>query len=967
MVASGALLAVLLLALLSFVRVTPGERAFRVSGDGAQTLAPGMHLRFPGRIVRLPAGSLSVRGEVPLQSSEGAALAASYEVSAGIPDAAVAKLLAQASAAGDLEGSLRRAAVAGIEEWGRGLSGEAIALGEGRAAAEEAIRRRLAGEGYDPVRVRIAGAPGSSEMQAKLAAQAVRQRSEATGLKVAILGLDGADWEILDPLIQRGRVPNLAKLKARGAFGPMKSMDPMLSPILWTTAATGRPPEVHGVIDFLVRDPATGKPTPVSSRARKVKALWNILGEVGKTSAFVGWWATWPAEQIEGTMVSDRVAYSTFAFTPNLKDAAGATWPPDYFERIRPSLVAEEKVTDAELRRFADATPEEFRRLAKIVAGARSYHAAGLDLLRAGQPDLFSVYYQGIDEVGHRFQHFMPPKMAMVTAEEFRRYRNAVEEYYVYQDQLLGEVLARLDRDTVVMVMSDHGFRNGTGRPPNDPPYVEGKPGLWHRRYGIFIMAGPQVKPGPLDTTSLLDIAPTALYLLGLPKGEDMPGRVIEEGIEPRFLARFPRQTLPSYESIGHPGPGNPVVAGGAAMGEVEKEMMEKLRSLGYISGGEGGIPEAPGGQPSGSTGLDGPGADTLGGEALITAHVNEATLRLKAKDYARAEAAIAEALKLTPDFPPALLLKAQIARERKDYPTAIAVGKRVLAIDPEGERPSYTQMARVYAEANRIDEGLAYFRAQVAAHPDIGEARAGLGALLLKSGDHAAAERELLASLQIDPALGEPLAELHTLYRGTAKIPTLEGIVRKGLAKNDQSVVHHNWMGLILEWNRDLPGAEREFRRAMELDPDYAPTMANLGAMYGRSNRLDEAVAILKRAVAKDEGNLEAWVNLGAAQGRLRHPKEAITALETARGKGMKTTTLYNALALAYLQDGQTAKAVGYLNDSLALDPNQKEARELLGAVQRPASKPARRSRRGAGRAGGRRSGRAPRGTRSP
>ncbi|HZN02638.1 MAG TPA: hypothetical protein VFD06_03520, partial [Candidatus Polarisedimenticolia bacterium] len=197
MPAVGLLLAVVILLILSFVRIAPGERAFRVSGDGAQPLAPGMHLRFPGRIVRLAAGTISVRGEVPLRSSEGAALAATYEVSAGVPDAAVAKVLAQAPGPGDLEGSLRRAAVAGVEKWAQGRSGEAIALGEGRAAAEDAIRRRLGEEGYDPVQVRIAGAPGSSEMQAKLAAQAVRQRSEATGLKVAILGLDGADWEIL--------------------------------------------------------------------------------------------------------------------------------------------------------------------------------------------------------------------------------------------------------------------------------------------------------------------------------------------------------------------------------------------------------------------------------------------------------------------------------------------------------------------------------------------------------------------------------------------------------------------------------------------------------------------------------------------------------------------------------------------------------------------------------------------------
>jgi predicted AlkP superfamily phosphohydrolase/phosphomutase/tetratricopeptide (TPR) repeat protein len=958
LLAAAALAALLLV--FSFERIAPGERAFRLSGrQAAAPLAPGLHFHLPftGRTIHLGAGPIVVRGEVPLHSTEGASLAATYEVSAGVPDASVGRVLDGAGTSADLEERIRQAAVAAIETWGRGRSGEAIALGEGRANAEESIRNSLQAEGFDPVAVRLGNGAGSAEMQAKLGAEAVRRRTAQTGLKVAILGLDGADWEILDPLIKAGRTPNLAGLKARAAYGPMKSMDPMLSPILWTTAATGKPPDEHGVIDFLVRDAATGKPTPVSSRARKVKALWNVLGDVGRTSAFVGWWATWPAEEIDGTMVSDRVAYSTFSFTPGLKDAVGATWPPDYFEKLRPLLVQADDIPDRDLRRFADATPDEFRRLAKIVAGARSYQAAGLDLLARGQPDLFSVYYQGIDEVGHRFQHFMPPKMGMVSAEDFQRYHGTVEAYYVYQDELIGQVLSRLDRRTVVIVMSDHGFRNGTGRPSSDPPYVEGKPGLWHRRYGIFMMAGPETKPGPLDTTSLLDIAPTALYLLGLPKAEDMPGRVVEEAIAPEFLARFPRQTIPTYEPIGRPLQSGTLVAGGAPQGEVEKEMMEKLRSLGYISGGDAegatpGVPSDPG-AGGGSAGAASPGAATLGGGALITAHINEGTLRLKAKDYARAEASVAEALKLSPDFPPALLLKAQIAREKKDYATAIAAARRVLEIDAAGERLTYTQIARLYADAGRIDEGLQYLRGQVAAHPDFAEPRAALGALLLKSGDKVAAERELLAALQIDPSLGDPLTELHTLYQGTAKIPTLEGIVRKGLALNEQSVVHHNWMGLILEWNHDLPGAEREYRRAMELDPDYPATMANLGAMYGRSNRLEEAVTILKRAVAKDDSNLEAWVNLGAAQGRLQHPKEAIAALETARGKleigrhlpvdlfegGLKTTTLYNALALAYLQDGQNAKGVGYLEESLVIDPNQQEARQLLAAVKKRAS----------------------------
>jgi predicted AlkP superfamily phosphohydrolase/phosphomutase/tetratricopeptide (TPR) repeat protein len=918
----GAVLVAAAILAASLTRVPPRERAFEVSrlGTRAAKLETGTHLVPPllFEVVRLPQGPAKARGTVKVRSREGSELVAGYDIEANLPDEAVARWLAHGGGR-DPQASLAGAATAALTDWARTASGEDLALGTGHDAAEERVREALREQGFEGVKASLAGASGSPEIAATLALQALRDRAQPTGARVAILGLDGADWEILDPLIRQGKMPNLARLKARGAWGQMKSLDPMLSPLLWTSVATGKTADVHGVIDFLVRGADGRTAVPVSSRARKVKALWNMAGDGGRSVGFVAWWATWPAEEVNGTLVSDRVSYSTFEFTSGMKGSAGATWPAAFIDELRPRLVDADSIPDADLRRFANGTHEEFRRLATIVAAARSYEAAGLDILAHGQPDLYSVYFQGIDEVCHRFAHDMPPKMTMVTQEDYERYKGTVEAYYLFQDELLGTILARLAPDTTVIVLSDHGFRNGTGRPPDDPPYVEGKPGLWHRRYGIFIMAGPTVRPGALDTTSLLDIAPTTLYLLGLPKGDDMPGHVVEAAIAPAFLQRYPRQTIPSYEAIGRPvGAGaDPVADAG-----VEKEMMEQLRSLGYISGGEG--------DTKGGTGADG-----LGGGALITAHVNEADLALKNKDYARAEAAVQRALKMKPDFMPALILEAQIAREQKDFDRAIATAKTILHLAPRDERQNYAQVARLYDEAGRHAEGLQFLRGMVAANPDIAEAHAALGSLLLKSGDRDAAERELLESLRLDPALPDPLTELHTLYQGSDRMLSLEPIVRKGLQLNEQSVVHHNWMGLIDEWKHDTPHAEQEFRRAMELDPDYAATMANLGAMYGRSGRLPEAVAILERAVAKDPDNIEAWVNLGAARGRLNRPKEAILALETARGKGAKSTTLYNALALAYLQDQQKDKALEYLRQSLVIDPAQKEAQELQRMVQ--------------------------------
>jgi predicted AlkP superfamily phosphohydrolase/phosphomutase/tetratricopeptide (TPR) repeat protein len=921
----------------SIKRVGPAERVFAIGrfGLGVVRLAPGLHLAPPGfaRLVVVPPDPLKEQGEVALRTPEGAEVKVAWAIDAAIPDAALAAMMSDSQGVTDPGAAMRRVAQEAIESWGHGASVEAIALGEGRAGVESAIRSRLGSLGFDARAVKLGWSSGTAEERTALATRALAGRTVSTGVKVAILGLDGADWEVIDPLIARGRLPNLARLKARAAWGPMRSMDPMLSPILWTTVATGKPADQHGIIDFLIRDARTGKPEPVSSRARRVKALWNITTDAGRSADVIAWWATWPAEEIHGHLVSDRVAYSTFSFTGDLKDQTGATWPPEDFQKLRPLLVDASKIRDAELRRFADATPEEFRRLATIVASERSYQAAGLELLKAGQPDLFALYYQGIDEVSHRFAHFMPPKMGMVTQVDYARYHGTVEAYYEYQDALLGEILPKLDHDTEIVVLSDHGFRNGGGRPQDDPPYIEGKPGLWHRRYGIFMMAGPVTRPGRLDTTSLLDIAPTVLYLLGLPRAEDMPGRVVQEAIDPAFRARVPERSIATYEGLGKVSrPAGDLVADS----RVDQEMIEKLRSLGYIGGDvpatpQGGAASGTSSSPATSSSDPPPG----GGEALVTAHVNEAMLQLKNKNYPRAEAAVAAALQMSPTLAPALILKAQIAREQKQYDLAIDTAKKILSLDPEGERQSYSQIALVYLDAGRTQEGIAYLRDMARDHPKVGEIPAALGMLLLKTGDRAGAEAELLKSLHLDPALGEPLTELYTLYKDTDKISTLEPIVRQGLSINDQSVVHHNWMGLIYQWKNDLGKAEEEFKRAMEIDPDYAATMANLGALYGRSRRLPEAVEILKRAVAKDENNLEAWINLGAAEGRMNHPKEAIVALETARRKGARSTTLYNALALAYLQDRQKERALGFLKESLVIDPNQKDAKELLEAMK--------------------------------
>ena len=939
------------LARFSVVRVDEGERAFRRTA-GLRDLAPlgaGRHFVLPlvQRVVRIPEGPFRVSTSVQVRTREGIDLEIPYEVEAQMDAAALAGFLVRTGSLRPPEGAIETAASTALAEWGGGASAESLVLLQGKSEVEAKLKSRLEEQGFTSVVLSLHRVRGAGDTVAAISGRALRERMADTKLKVAILGLDGADWEIIDPMMARGQLPNLARLKARGAWGKMKTMMPWLSPLLWTSVATGKPPEQHGIIDFLAKDAKTGRVVPVSSQWRKVKALWNMFTDAGKSSAFIAWWATWPSEPVQGLMVSDRAAYSLFGFVSSEPERTAVTYPESYFQEIRPKLTNDTSIGLDEIRRFADVTPAEFaslrrqveedpknayrapvNHLTKILASQKSYQAIALDILGRGQPDLFSIYYQGIDEVCHRFAHYMPPKMDMVTAAEYSKYRDVVTTYYRYQDRLLGEILSKLSPDTVVVVLSDHGFQNGGSRPKDDPPYIEGKPGLWHRRYGILIIAGPGIRPGHLDTTSLLDVAPTVLYLSGLPIAGDMPGRVIKEAIDDGFLKRFAVNSVPSYEDIGRRLEDNRTIVEPSS---VDQEMVENLKRLGYIGGGAD-IP-APG--KGGETGGAEAGGDAPA-QALVSAHLNEAALFMKTKDYTRAQAALDQALREQPGYVSALQLQIELSEAQKDYDRAIRVGRSVIETDPDRDKSVYIKLGRIYRDAGRAREGIPYFERLRAEHPDVPEIRAALGSLLLKDGKMADAETELLEALKMDPALSDPLAELHTLYKNTPRILTLEPIVRKGLELDDKSLVHLNWLGLIYEWKRDVPQAEKTFKRALDLDPDYAPTMANLGALYGRNGRLQDAVDILSRAVAKDPDNVESWVNLGAAEGRMGRSREAIRALETARDKGVRTTTLFNALALSYLQEHQNEKAVQFLNESLTIEPNQKDVDDLLQKVRR-------------------------------
>ena len=229
--------------------------------------------------------------------------------------------------------------------------------------------------------------PGAPRAAGAPAVVADIARDVQAGRPVIFLGLDAGDWPLLDDYIARGVMPNLGRLVAEGTSGHLKTLSPALSPLIWTTMMTGNSPLEHGILDFVQFDPVSGQKEPITSSERRTPALWNMATAAGKRSAVFGLWATFPAEAINGLVVSDRL------FTFLYKEAAppqGVVFPADREAWARDGLArAERDVNYAALHAYLPWLDgigvREGRRLRRPVcaAGQRAAaHARRNDRLR---------------------------------------------------------------------------------------------------------------------------------------------------------------------------------------------------------------------------------------------------------------------------------------------------------------------------------------------------------------------------------------------------------------------------------------------------------------------------------------------------------------------------------------------------------------------------------------------------------
>ncbi|MBW7997949.1 MAG: hypothetical protein FVQ81_15545 [Candidatus Glassbacteria bacterium] len=412
-------------------------------------------------------------------------------------------------------------------------------------------------------------------------------------LPVLLVGLDGLDLPTIETLSAQDSLPNLTRLIREGFSAPLHSRSEYLAPQVWTTVATGVKPEMHGIEGFTRPAPwgmsrvgriVSGRPglnelfeymlpfagmirrVPVNTASRMTRTLWEINELFGNSAGVVNWWATWPADVSDGFTISERT-FPKIAYFHRQQ----AINPSNYYQRevfpaaefdslvdFRQRLAGpfEETIRNfPRLTGFADSSESgQVAALVRSVSFADYFYCmAALEIASRRQVGFLAIYIQGADVLARLEERVDNVRQADIPP--------LVREYYRYADYLLGLLLERYQPNGLAAVICEpgkEGRRSGTR--------------------GLVLFHGMDTGSGSgsSEPVMLEDIAPTILFLSGLPVSRNMSGRtVVEAGARGPGGARPPHYVT----SFGPP----PLKLDLSSRYSHDREMIQRQRSLDYV------------------------------------------------------------------------------------------------------------------------------------------------------------------------------------------------------------------------------------------------------------------------------------------------------------------------------------------------------------------------------------------------
>ncbi|HEX6178304.1 MAG TPA: alkaline phosphatase family protein [Thermoanaerobaculia bacterium] len=593
----------------------------------------------------------------------------------------------------------------------------------------------------------------------------LRRAARGVAGRVAVIALDGADWDLITELADDGRVPNLRALTRGGASASLQTIQPTVSPLVWATAATGVGPDRHGVLDFFINN------TPVDGWTRRAPAVWEISEAFGRHAVVVNWWTAWPPSP-------DRTA----VYDAPVQALENAIYPPENAQKIANAKVPLSTIGYDQTRRFLNITPAEFQQatasnnpadpiniVRSVLAKTWTDHRVALDLYRQEQPLLMMMHYDGTDVVNHLGAPYHPPYREGIRQEDFRKYWPLVANYYSEVDRLIGEWMQVLSEDTTVIVMSAHGFRWGRERPRS--PAAARSALADHRNPGVFIAYGNHVVASRnTRSVSIYDVAPTILAILGLPPSAEMPGEMIPvfSGVQPVQSVRV--SSYAEYFSDRR---------APASQRREAQEYRRNLQAVGHMNEGSGTV--APTEEARAAAVPIAP--DRWGTYAWWNNHGIE--LRKQGKTREAIEA-YQQAINLNPDRPTPYLNMAMTLFERQQYTAADNVFLQAVQKGlPDAER-WFVDFAALYRSKDMTTRAIQ----------------------LLYRGKEALPQSYLIAV-----NLGSALAQADRLTEGQAEL-------ERALGLRPSSTLALNNLGLLYAERDDYPRALDFWNRSLTIDP---------------------------------------------------------------------------------------------------------------------------------------------------
>jgi len=268
--------------------------------------------------------------------------------------------------------------------------------------------------------------------------------SQGTNIKVLVIGLDGATFDVIYPLIRRGKLPTFSKLLKIGCHGRLKSIFPPWSAPAWVSLVTGKNPGKHSVFAFFVLKSMSYNEidSVVNSKCIKSKTIWNILSAVGKKVIIINVPVTYPPCPVNGILVSGFLTPSPSC------EFTYPRWFKKFLKRYKIDISGAFKyitvpIPSMNLNKLYNELLDMLEARKELV----------ITLLKTLKWDFFMVVFMTLDRVQHFFWH---------THENKAEHTDIVSEFYSKIDVMLSEILKLVDENTIVMIVSDHGF----GRAP---------------------------------------------------------------------------------------------------------------------------------------------------------------------------------------------------------------------------------------------------------------------------------------------------------------------------------------------------------------------------------------------------------------------------------------------------------------------------------------------------------------------